>query len=712
MSDISRRIVTTFQAHAGNVRAVMGDIRGGMSQLRRETREFARDQSMLNSQLRAFGTTTRYALAGGVIFGAVGGVGQLSQVQTQLGLMAAIGDLSSPEGKNLSMVGPLLNQTSREIRDASIRTLTPLTEMNSAVVNFLSSVQNVKRPEIIPMVEEIAKGARLSQVAAEDTTKAFTTMNTAFGRQTNLKNIQEMSAQWVEFTSKAPGGISAGPQTIQQLGQISTMYAPARGTSAQMFAHLLSVMRGGIPPSQAGRGLAFLMQTLAFPSRQVKDSKAALAEAGVTTETVPKLGPHGMLMAVLREAKKRGVKGNLGQVARLNDEEFADVSEGGPLGKEMGVGGEGLEYLGRVFHRIHALRTAVALLSRMNPAEGQATLQDDLTTMLIAQRQAGTDASELARRWGRLRSETKLPEAIRALEIMRFEIVSAFEPVLNWAAGKTPGIRGFVAENNKEVAFGGAAALGAWAISSKMRGRRAGIGRGLVGAQAVQDAIGGAQAGMLVNIGKGYSPQDSLYVTVVGQIFGGGRGVPPVVGGPTGGPHPRSTPNRSASRAKRLGRGVKAGGFAGLLAFTGYEASQMLRDEITGGNDLLDYLTSEHGGVEFPMGVAPIPGFGSRWGGGKPELSQKESRVMRALRKGNITKETAERRLRQIGTEEHLKKAGVNRVQGEVKVNVVVKDEKGKVKGTASVTADLFPGFRPKAPQTRGKDTTARGDNR
>jgi hypothetical protein len=88
--DINNRIVTTYMARVGNALAVQGQIENSMLRGGRAAGYQARQLGAMEQQMRAFGTTVRYALAGTAIFGITSMIGKLNQLQQQLGLISAI----------------------------------------------------------------------------------------------------------------------------------------------------------------------------------------------------------------------------------------------------------------------------------------------------------------------------------------------------------------------------------------------------------------------------------------------------------------------------------------------------------------------------------------------------------------------------------------------------------------------------------------------
>src|SRR5262245_24233858 len=187
MSWINQTLSTRSVAYSGNVIATMGQMssatRGWMGQLDQTSRMSER----INNQWNAIRTTMRYAIAGQAVFGLTRMVGQLREVQTQLGLIQAIG--SQPSGAPFST--EQVTRMGNDLQISAANSMTSINDMNNAAVNFLSTVQNVRQEDIPAILQDIARGAQLTQTPIEDLTQLVTTMNIAFGRANNVRNIQQ-----------------------------------------------------------------------------------------------------------------------------------------------------------------------------------------------------------------------------------------------------------------------------------------------------------------------------------------------------------------------------------------------------------------------------------------------------------------------------------------------------------------------------------------
>lgn len=513
----------------------------------------SRMSERLNSQWRAIGTTIRYAIAGQAVFGLTSMITQLKDVQQQMGLISAIGTL--PGGKPIA--GQQLTQMFDDVLKGAQNSLTPVNEYNDAVINLLSTVGEVPQNQITPIVTEISRAAKLSQVSAEDATKAFTTMNVAFGRPTNLKNVRTMAQEFVLLTKLAPGGTAAGGQIIGQLGQLAAVTRVAGGQPQDMFSLLLSSLRGGIPPAQAGRGLQFLLQTIGLPGQQTKSSREALASVGIRPGV--EMSAQERLTRIFKHARSLGLKGNAGKLRNIDEDTLGEMESLGPAGttqalQTMGISGRGAEFLGQVFHRIHSLRTALAIEQQLDV--GQA--QDDFKTMTDAAHGHVADINKLSTMWKKLADQSQLQQAAIDLETIRLQIAkNVIEPVAN------PLVRHIVQpvtnaalghpEATKHIEQGAAALIAALGIGRLLGAGRltnripglggltrilGGPGQAFVRANAIQASISGSTV-------LGGSPQNPLYVTVVGQLFGGGTPPPTVPGAPG---IPGAPPDRTLRR--------------------------------------------------------------------------------------------------------------------------------------------------------------------
>lgn len=526
MSQIENVITTTFRARGGQAIAEMGSVTQGFGRMGQVINENSRLSERLNSQWRALGTTIRYAIAGTAVFGLTRLVTQLKDVQQQLGLMQAIGQ---PAGGG-TFSDTQINRLGSRLRASAVDALTPVNEINDAVVNFLSTVQGVDESEIPQIVTNIGQAAKLSQTPIEDLTKSVTTMNVAFGRKNNFQNISEVTRMWYELIKTAPGGIAAAPQIAQQMPSLATMFmlAPGRHTSgrqaeAQLMNLTLGAVRTGAPPSVALRGLTYLLQSIAQPTG---GAVKALGGIGITPQSVQEQGIRPNLMKLLRTITHTG---NLNVIKNIPDEQLEGMTN------LPGIPAQEMTRLRQMVPRIHGIRAAIILASQLQRRGNVESLDESLKMMQDEQDNTVSDAHSFAVAWQNFRKRSQLQEASVAINSLGLQVAQMFEPVMNLAARGVTRVQK-EAQRHPDVAKGVTYGLaGAFALAMAGRalnlgntrlGKVPGLGRILGGGGPGQAFVAerAFEASISGNRALGASPQNPMYVTVVGQLFNSGTG--------------------------------------------------------------------------------------------------------------------------------------------------------------------------------------------
>lgn len=550
MSQITNVISTVFRVQGGNVVSTMNQYGAGIQRFGTQLNQATRMSERFAAQWRAIGTTLRYSIAGGAVFGAAQMVPQLRDLQRQVGLISELSDQNS--------TNVIRNQ--EQVRESAIRAVTPINDFNEGLINFYSSVGTPPpQNEAVRMLEDISLSAQMAQTQVPEVSKAVTGMLNVFGTAPNLQNVQRYTRMITDLINQVPGGEEAARQIMQQFPTIASPVHMARGTPYQVFGLYETLLRTGGTPAQHGRGLAFLTQTIGNLGQQTKDTQAAWRSIGVTPEVVQQVGVAGALMTAIREVRERGLGGaNRGLNART-DEMLDQLGEGAQPAEALGLTGEGARLLGALNPRIHAAREMALMVSHF----GQ--VNKDLDRMR-ENFEGSADASERYKRnIDRYTSPQHLMRAQIALQGLQQQVMLGLSPVLNLASDQVVRAGRYANENprrTRNLVVGGAAMLaalgigravgaGRFPILNRIPGVRNILGAGgqaLVRANAIQAAM--TNTGVL-----GASPQNPVYVTVVGQLFGGGGGGPGTPGGGGGGTPPIiTTGGRAAGRLGRLGR--------------------------------------------------------------------------------------------------------------------------------------------------------------
>jgi hypothetical protein len=759
MSDIVRRVGTLFYASAGNVRAVLGDMAGGLQRLgtqgSRNLDNLNRRGSALNNQLRAIGTTARYALAGSMVFSISRSVQAWGQFQARLGEISAI----ATGGTGLPIVGRELDDLGNRLLRLSIDTGQPIDDLQAGIVSLYSTVGNVPPNEAAQMMDVIARTAMTSQSTIEDTTNALLGMLNAF--KANRSELPKFGAEFYKVIQQSAG--MPGHIFAQQLGRLSASASLGGFSPEQMNALSIAATRSGGSPAVNMRGLAQLMTFIMNPSS--KQSEKAFGEIGLGPEMRQRLGGWGTLMRVLQMTQQRGIsaKGG-GPVRAFTEDMLGQITESfgdQPTTSQEGLSGPGAQLLARLFTRVEGRRIAAVLSQLLTPEQVAGTTNKTILQYLDQVTNRLKDAQVAQKN---VLDRTQWVRGQAAVHSMGIAITDAFSPLLNLAArGKIDLAKMFVGHQN--VTRGIAAALGLGLLTR--RGRSLLAGRALPGfgvASAVESEIEGSKV-------RGETYTRPLYVWVVNQGFGfgggGGRNVPVPGGGvppgeriPPGGRVPVP-----AGRFGRVGRALGVGMGAQVIMGRALGAL-LIADLLTGGkgtNFLMGHagedwnkIRHRRAGGLFGTGIfGPGSGIGMVLHGlfGKPAPSAQqraEEDVRKRLERTNLpdpvkgffrrqaaaglpippglleslSPKQIQRIMEQAGAMTDVRKAQrtttgqrdkpvpiEGRAQLQVDVNVHREDDQGKktTKRTRTHTyIELFPQFTTKPPKTKGQSKSAR----
>lgn len=718
MSDIMRRVITLFDVRGSDrVRASLAQMASGFGSYRREIDMAGRSSSLLNSQLRAIGTTLRYSFAGASIYGTMQLVRNLGQFQARLGEIQAIA--SGPGGGPLS--DTQIDQLGQKLIDVSNRTAQPIDDLQQGVLSLYSTIGDVPGNQAADMMETISKVALTSQSNIEDTTQALLGMIDAFGQGTDqLGKFGDEFFNVIKLSAGMPGHVYA-----QQLGRLSASATLSGFTPEQMGALAIGATRFGGSAATNQRGLAQMMTFLMNPTSP--KTQAAFSSIGLGRAERNRLGAWGTLQAVLSKVNQEGGAGTpkplTDDMSQVLSEQYGDTNV---PNSQLGMSGMGGELLAKLFPRIEGRRITAVLARLQNENQVAGTPNKTLDQYLQDVTRHSDKADDAMKR---AMDYKRIQQASNAMHNFGVEVGTAISPLLQYPArGITSGVSAFnnqhrmiplgplghISSQTAEVAGG---ALGLAALFKVLRGTTAGghIGRGIPLAAAGMDVLSGDKE-------RGHSPLNPLYVAVVynfgqGLTGRGSIGIPnqdmrtareaEVLGGAGYGAGARAAPRgRISPRIRSTG-----GGILGAVGFA-YAAQQIVDSYIstrglTGsnpqgeqnyqsaqGNKLLQYLGQSYKSA-FRQVYPHHPG-------------PREQAIISQYAGGKISAQQAENRLRRIASPEQLKAAGIN-LRGQADVTVHLQDSQGNRRGSSHVAVDLFPDFTTPAPQSKGKPKTQRG---
>lgn len=743
MADVMRRVITLFDVQGEQrVRASLGMMAGGFDKAGQAMQRNTRQAGLLDSQLRALGTTIRYALSGFAVFGTLQMVRNLGEFESKLGDIAAIA--TGPGG--LAVTGKQLDNLGQSLIDVSNKTAQPISDLQEGVLSLYSTIGDVPPDKASKLIETISKTAVTSQSNIQDTTQALLGMMNAFGEGTDsVAKFGDEFQMVIKKSAGMPGTIYA-----QKLGVISSAATISKFTPEQMGALAIGATRFGGAPATNMQYLAQFMQSLMHPI--TKAEKAQMSAIGLGEQQRKRMTGWEVLQAFMAAVNRAGgvsgvTRQSIGQIDQTltqDDQSLASLGIGG-------ITGGGADIINKAFGRLQSKRMATVLSRLITPGQVKGTENETLTGYLSdVEKSAGSVDAAMERAMERKR----IVQAGNAIHNLGIELGVALNPLINPVAahGIIPAVEAFSSQNEwlkrGEIAGG---ALGAFGLVRFLKNR----GRGVPG---IGRSVGmvGAGADVLTESERGSTPLKPLYVVVVYSMAGGiglpglGRGRSPIPSGPAA--DMRTAENEAANlgrgaegaaakaaarsrfgnllrRGSGLGRKVLpfAAGMGGPELFAAYMAGSMFFSGNNEAGEIPAFGPGSSAKLGVPTGLMKgSPNYDSFMAGLRGHLPNALGQVQTGAGMAGIANDPAYRaglkRYEQTLTAPQLER--VNRtldsinqnftqkplkVTGKASVDVNLKDTNGKTITKKSVTLDLFPDFTHMGQTQRGKPKTQRG---
>jgi len=675
---------------ASQVKASIGQMEAGMSGYKRQLMGVNNEQSMLNKQMKAFGTTLRYALAGGALFGTINAISKLADFQAKLGNISAIGASAANP-----LVGKQLDQLGNSIIKMSTDTITPVNQLQDAVTNLYSTVDDISPDQAVKTIEIIAKAARISQADITDTTQAVLGMMNAFDK--GMVDIPKLGAEFFTVTKYASGGADFARIYAQQLGNLSKTARQGGFTVEEMSALAIAGSKFAGSPAANLRAQSQLQRTILTPSN--KKSESYYEQAGVGKAARRQMDGFEVLNKILT---------------------YANTLE---IGRRR-------EFIAGAFTRaesrgIAQLLTGLVGKDKLAPGSKLRTLDEYLGLT-----RRGQSVKEFDAAYKRVQDRSALQRAGISMQNTTLAAANDFNPFLNpLAKGVTYANKKFQAESadHPKAIAGIIGAVGAGLVAARMLGKK-GLGGRLGGAGMLAAAAEDAATGGKV---RGDSPFNPLYVVLVSELLGRGQGfgqykrpIGPLTEAEAAA-EKAAQEAKTASRAGRFARfgGVlkKFGGLAGAAPLAKYGIRVPLGLGTAATAEIIALLATPGAGHTNNMGdirdsfprLSRLTNRASKPGFNFNALSPVEQQALKSL-SGYSLANAPQPRLKAAETMmDNAVKAGLNgKISGHatVTVNIDQHDAKGNVvRKVTKVPLPMFGSFTGPAPQTAGKNKTTRG---
>jgi hypothetical protein len=294
----SRDIFADFYARDKGVTATLNKINGGLSNTGRMAQSAGNQMSYTEKQIRAIGTTLRYAFAGEVIMQMRQAYQNLVQFQQGLANVAAIGQQA---GREIGLTQNQIDGLGEAALRTSVKTATAASDILDTYRSIYSSLQNVKPQEVAQLGELFTKGAAVSETDPRTFGQALITQMQSFNQVAEGQNpFPALAKDADEFFTVIQRSVNlTGDQLANFYGRITAAARFAGMTPEQMNAFIILASRGGGSAGFFTRNLAQLLQRLRVPTQQ---ASKAYAQAGISRVQAANMGGFDIFMRLLQHA--------------------------------------------------------------------------------------------------------------------------------------------------------------------------------------------------------------------------------------------------------------------------------------------------------------------------------------------------------------------------------------------------------------------------
>lgn len=357
--------VTLYGNAAGYVGAINQTLRS-TTRLSQGFRTAAGQSKLLDNQLKAIGTTARYALAGTLVFGVTGAINKLQDFENQLGTIDSLA--GTLQNGKLVGLGNKLQDIGSDAIVMSDKFGQSVTDVEAYMARFTSTFNRRPGESIGQYTSDLQgfTGAILDLQAALGTEAGDP--NALAGGIGGLINVIPGGRRNITKTTQRIGNLIAyltqvtpnfgGQDVANAAGRIASIYNVANMSPEQIFAVLGQAAKSGGSPTITVRGVTQLIGQSLLNPRSPKQL-AAYRSAGLPTDatTLRDLGGLNVLERLMQAVAPNGVSLNARQRSAVNS-----ATTQGQL--QAALPGLNLTELMSLFGRIQSVQQFINILSQ------------------------------------------------------------------------------------------------------------------------------------------------------------------------------------------------------------------------------------------------------------------------------------------------------------------------------------------------------------
>lgn len=306
-----RRLGVEFYGNASGFISASNRVFYGTNRVAQGFRSAARDSNLLSNQVKAMGTTMRYAFAGQVVFGVVAALGRLKDFEVQLGTINSLAGQIDRQGK-LRGIGSTLDDLGSDAILTANKFGVATTDIETYMERFYSSFQpgNRSKQAMKGLADQwastIAGLQAILGTEAGDPSElggGIAGFIAAIpGGKNNLGQSMSRIANLIAYITSATPNIK-GTDISRDIGRMGSVMKLARLSPEELFALWGTAAEKGGSASVIGRGITQLAGASIMHPKS-PEQLAAFGQAGLPTDPnqLRKLGGFAVIEKLLTHA--------------------------------------------------------------------------------------------------------------------------------------------------------------------------------------------------------------------------------------------------------------------------------------------------------------------------------------------------------------------------------------------------------------------------
>ena len=368
MASSNYRMNVIWTSHGAQLQRDINTFLGQFNQVGGQMDRQSRKMSLWGQQMRAIGTTIRYALAGATVYAVASAVSSLGEFENKLGVIDSLAAKIGRGGK-LEGLGQGLNRLGDYALRMSNKFGIAVDDIQQHMIAFYSSFTAPEGEAGLRQLREFTQSMANLTLISEGADPA----QMARGLASMSRNVQtgqlpkgrsgDLASAFAYLISKSP--IIRGEDVARDVGRLSGARVASRMTPEEILGVYLGASMAGGSTAVVGRGVSQLLTTGIVRPR-TKEEKAAFVQAVGTSDPTQlrALGGMEILRRMMKAVAPGGSRLSRGQQGILGNEDVTDEDALGALGATKGIN---LTLATQLFGRQESLRVFLNLLSQGGP---------------------------------------------------------------------------------------------------------------------------------------------------------------------------------------------------------------------------------------------------------------------------------------------------------------------------------------------------------